>query len=142
MTISRRSMIASSIAVAGSTMFAGVANATPAGQRKFTQDLRGGSIGVKADQREAIRLAHQYGFESVSPDPQYLAKLSDSERNELVAELTEKKLAWGSAGLPVEFRKDESTFRGGADNLPKLAEAMQKAGVTRVGTWLSPATTT
>jgi sugar phosphate isomerase/epimerase len=132
------SSIASSIAVAGSAMFTGGADAAKPGQRKFTQDLRGGAIGVKADQREAIRLAHQHGFESVSPDPQYIAKLSDSERNELVAELKQKNLVWGSAGLPVEFRKDELTFRGGADNLPKLAEALQKAGVTRVGTWLMP----
>ncbi len=138
MILSRRSMIANSIAVAGSAMLTRVSGAAKPGERKFTLDLRGGSIGVNADQREAIRLAHQHGFESVTPDPQYIAKLSNGERDELVAELKEKKLVWGSAGLPVEFRRDESTFRGAADNLPKLADALQKAGVTRLGTWLMP----
>jgi len=136
--VSRRSMIARSLAVAGTAMFTERAVGANPGRRKFTLDLRVGSIGVKADQREAIRLAHQHGFESVSPEPQYIARLSASERSELVAELKDRKLVWGAAGLPVDFRRDESTFRGGADNLPKLAEAMQQAGVTRVGTWLMP----
>lgn len=138
MFISRRNMLASSAAVAGSVLLAEITDAAKPMKRKFTQDLRGSAIGVKANQRESMALAQRHGFESVSPDPQYIAKLSDSQRDELVAEMKEKKLAWGSAGLPVEFRKDEKTFRGGADNLPKLAAAMQKAGVTRVGTWLMP----
>lgn len=33
-------------------------------KRKFTMDFSCGMIGVKAAPREAIRLAHQYGFES------------------------------------------------------------------------------
>ena len=111
--------------------------AEPAG-RKFTMDLRCSSIGVRADLKEAIRLAHKSGFESVTPDPGYLAKLSSGELNELLAELKEKKLAWGSAGLPVQFRNDMTTFRGGADNLPKLAAALKEAGVSRVGTYIMP----
>ncbi|MFK8112393.1 MAG: sugar phosphate isomerase/epimerase family protein [Rubripirellula sp.] len=129
-------MIGSAAAVA-SGMLGSSAHAAQR-KRKFTLDLRCGSIGVKADQREAIRLAEKFGFESVNADPASIGKLSTSERKELAAELAEKKLKWGAAGLPVDFRKDEATFRGGADNLPKLAEAMQEAGITRVGTWLMP----
>jgi sugar phosphate isomerase/epimerase len=131
-------MMSLSAAVAGGMLWNPLARADDAPARKFTLDLRCGSIGVKADQREANRLALKYGFESVDPDPSYLGKLSSSERKELAAELREKHLAWGAGGLPVEFRKDEATFRGGAQNLPKLAEAMREAGVTRVGTWLMP----
>jgi sugar phosphate isomerase/epimerase len=114
------------------------ARGADAGLRKFTIDLRCGSIGVHADQRTAIRLAAKYGFESVNPEPSDLAKLSPSERTELVEELREKRLAWGAAGLPIDFRRDENAFRAGLENLPRLAEAMQQTGVTRVGTWLSP----
>lgn len=42
---------------------------------KFRISLRCGSIGVRADQKTAIRLAH--GFESVTPDAKFLADLSD-----------------------------------------------------------------
>jgi sugar phosphate isomerase/epimerase len=38
----------------------------------------------------------------------------------------------------VEFRRDDDAFRASLERLPRLAQAMQRAGVTRVGTWLSP----
>jgi sugar phosphate isomerase/epimerase len=135
---SRRRMMTHSIAFLGGAALCSEVRAVEARQRKFTLDLRCGSIGVRADLREAIRLAHQNGFESVTPDPHYLAKLSSGQRNELVSELKDKNLVWGSAGLPVEFRKDETSFRDGVKDLPRLADAMQDAGVTRVGTWLRP----
>jgi sugar phosphate isomerase/epimerase len=131
-------MLTHSMALVGGAMSLKLASAAKPGERKFKLDLRCGSIGVKADQREAIRLAHHFGFESVNPEPAYLGKLSSDQRRELATELKEKNLVWGAGGLPVDFRKDETTFRGGAQNLPKLAAAMQEAGVTRVGTWLMP----
>jgi sugar phosphate isomerase/epimerase len=107
-------------------------------KRKFTMDLRCGSIGVRATPREAVDLAHQYGFESVEPSAHHLAGLSDDEMDEFVGELKRKNLVWGAAGLPVNFRKDEATFQSGLKELPKLARALHHAGVCRVGTWLSP----
>lgn len=106
--------------------------------RRFTMDLRCGSLGVSVDQRRAIELAAKYGFESVTPEPDYLAKLSATERTELLTDLREKKLVWGAAGLSVDFRKDGATFQNGLKQLPALATAAQQAGVTRIGTWLSP----
>ena len=105
-------------------------------QARFTMDLRCGSIGVRADQRTAIHLAHKHGFESVTPDSSFLADLSDESRAELLAEMQEKNLAWGAAGLPVEFRRDEDVFAIGMRQLPRLARGMQQSGVTRVGTWI------
>jgi len=113
------------------------AAAQPA-KRKFTMDLRCGAIGVRADQREAIRLAARYGFESVEPSPHFLAGLSDDEMRKLLAELKAAGLVWGAAGLPVDFRRDEDRFKAGMAKLPELAGALKRAGVTRVGTWISP----
>jgi sugar phosphate isomerase/epimerase len=115
------------------------AAAAAAGKRKFTMDLRCGAIGVRADPREAIRLAHQYGFESVEPSAHFLAGLSGGELHELLAELKAKNLVWGAAGLPVNFRGDDAKFNEGLKQLPELAQGLQRAGVSRVGTWLSPA---
>ena len=141
MHIDRRNLLITSSFTAMAMLLGRNADAQEAEKsspRKFTMDLRCSSIGVRVDQKRAIQLAHQSGFESVTPDPGYLAKLSPSELNELLAKLKELKLVWGAAALPVQFRDDRTTFRGGANNLPKIAEALQKAGVTRIGTYIMP----
>ena len=81
--------------------------AAPQGAIRFTVDLRCGSIGVRAGQREAIDLALRHGFESVTPEAGYLAQLSDQQAAELVSELTEKKLKWGAVAAPPEDRGDQ-----------------------------------
>lgn len=130
---------ATTVGLSGMGLFAsGWAVAAEAEKRKFTMDLRCGSIGVRADQREAIRLAAEYGFESVEPSSPFLAKLSDGEVQELLADLRSKNLVWGAAGLPVDFRGDEAKFNAGLKPLPDLAAGLKRAGVSRVGTWLSP----
>jgi len=119
-----------------------IMNAASAGKvttrRRFTKDLNWGAIGVRATQLEAIDLAASYGFESVSANPGFLASLSTTELAELKSKMDEKSISWGAAGLPVDFRKDEATFEEGLSKLPALAAAMQRAGVTRVGTWIMP----
>lgn len=107
-------------------------------KRRFTMDLMCGAIGVRADQREAIRLAHVHGFESVAASPQFLADLSADPLDELLGSMREKRLVWGAAGLPVNFRRDADTFAADLARLPRLAEGLQRAGVTRVGTWIAP----
>ncbi|MEL6105878.1 MAG: sugar phosphate isomerase/epimerase family protein [Planctomycetota bacterium] len=123
----------------GSTLLAGLGSAVAASKnRKFTIDLRWGSIGVKANQRDAIELAAKHGFESVAASPYELANLSDAQSDELVGLLKANGLVWGSAGLPVEFRKDAARFEDDLKQLPKRAAAIRRAGGTRMGTWLMP----
>ena len=130
---------ATAVALAGAGVSVLERSAAAAGQeRKFTMALVPGSIGVKADQRETIRLAHQYGFESVAPAAEFLARLSEAEMEELLADLRAKKLVWAAAGLSVNFRGEEDRFAAGVEQLPELAKGLQRAGVTRVGTWLTP----
>ena len=100
--------------------------------------LSPGAIGVKADQREAIALAAKYGFTGVEPFPQFLAGLDDTVRGELLADLKAKGLSWGAAGLPVDFRGDDARFEKDLSDLPRLAAALQRCCVTRMGTWISP----
>ncbi|MSU62251.1 MAG: sugar phosphate isomerase/epimerase [Pedosphaera sp.] len=100
--------------------------------------LTPGSIGVSANQREAIDLAARHGFDAVEPFGGQLASLSMDQIAEVVGDLKQKKLVWGAAGLPVEFRQDDTKFREGMKTLPKIAASLRTAGVNRVGTWLSP----
>jgi sugar phosphate isomerase/epimerase len=106
--------------------------------RKMTICLSCGSIGVSANQVEAIRLAAQYGFESVEPSTDYLANLSDAQLSELLGDMKTKSIVFGAAGLPVEFRQDETKFADGLKRFPKTAAGLERAGVTRCGTWLMP----
>jgi sugar phosphate isomerase/epimerase len=104
----------------------------------MTLNLTCGSIGVQANQRGAIELAAKHGFESVEAMPGDLAKLSDTEMAELSEWMKSKKVVFGAAGLPVDFRGDDARFEEGLRSLPRAAAALQRAGVTRMGTWLSP----
>lgn len=107
--------------------------------RKMTISLSPGSIGVKATQEQAIEFAHYYGYEAVEPYGEALAALAPAQIKELAAGVRAKRLAWGSAGLTVEYRKDQATFDAGMAKFPAVAKALATAGVTRVSTWLMPA---
>jgi sugar phosphate isomerase/epimerase len=105
-------------------------------ERRFYTVLSCGRIGVKANFQESVDLAVKHGFEGVDPDPGYFSQLSDDGLKKLLDELKIKNLKLGSAGLPVEFRKDDSTFSEGLKKLPSVAKVLQKAGVERISTWI------
>ena len=110
----------------------------PAPRPRMKIALTPGSIGVRADQREAVALAQRYGFDAVEPNAGFLAGLSDGQLAELLGELQAQHIVFAAAGLSVDFRGDEAKFRTGLDELPRLAAGLKRAGVERVGTWLSP----
>lgn len=126
--------------VAGSAILNAPAQAETAAKRKMTLCLSPGSVGVGAkSQAELNGLAHRHGFESVEPRGDELAKLTDGQVQELLADMKAKGLVWGAAGLPVDFRNDAGKFEQGLQALPRIAAGLRRAGVTRVGTWLMPA---
>jgi sugar phosphate isomerase/epimerase len=108
----------------------------------MTLDLVCGNLGLKVTQREAVELAVAHGFESVGAQGSDLERANEAELADLRALMKAKGLAWGAANLPVDFRKDDDTFRRTSEGLPGFARALKGAGVTRVGTWLSPASDT
>ena len=120
---------------AAATAAAGQRTPIVAADRRFFTAFVPGSIGVRANQSEAIRMAADHGFASVQPFPAALAE-DGAERH--VAALREHGLRWAAAGLPVNFRGDEAAFEEDLAALPEAASALQAAGVDRVGTWLRP----
>ena len=127
----RRTFLASAAAVAGATL-----SSAATGRREFYTAFVPGSLGVRADQAQSIEMAARHGFESVQPFPGDL--LRDGVERHLDA-LRKHRLKWAAAGLPVQFRTDDAEFEEGLASLPASADILQKAGVDRVGTWLSPA---
>jgi sugar phosphate isomerase/epimerase len=67
-----------------------------------------------------------------------MGKLSADEIGGLVKAMKRAKLVWGAGGLTVDYRKDEERFLAGMAELPTEAKALQSAGVTRIGTWITP----
>ena len=134
---SRREMLRT---LAGSGLVLGVtrARADDRPVRKFTKDLVCGNIGVSARLPEAIAMAHRHGFESVAPDIGYLKSISDSQLSELRENLKAKNLVWGGAGLSVNFRGGQTAFQDGFRGLADDAKALQRAGASRMGAWLTP----
>jgi sugar phosphate isomerase/epimerase len=107
--------------------------------RRFRLCLNPGAIGVRADQGEAMALARAHGFEAVEPMPGALARLGAGELDTLLGELRDGGLVWGAAGLPVNFRGTDAQFETDLKALAPACAALERAGVQRVGTWISPA---
>jgi sugar phosphate isomerase/epimerase len=106
--------------------------------RKFTMALTPSSIGVQADQKRAIELAHYFGFRSVEAYAKDLAALPDDELKDMRAGMEARHVAWAMGGMPVDFRRDDAQFREGMKELPATCQALERAGVTRLTTWISP----
>ena len=94
---------------------------------------------MKANQRQAIEYVVKYGFQAVEPQPAFLATLSNGEIDDIAGLLKQKNIVWGCANMSVDFRKDGAAFRKDFNDLPKQAAAMARAGVTRAGTYVAPA---
>ena len=105
---------------------------------KLFKNLGCGHLGVKANQREAIAYAAQFGFGGVNPSVGELEKMSTNQLEEMADELKQKNLQWGASGLPVQFRGDEERCKKDLALLPKRAKILRNVGVTRVSTWIMP----
>ena len=134
----RREFLGRGVALAAAMSSWSRAAAGPAPARRMTIDLTPGAIGIGGGFPEIVDLAHRHGFESVAPSAGYLGRLSEGELRKFLADLKSKKLVWGSAGLPVSVLGDESRFERGLKALPKSAAVLQRAGVRRMNTWISP----
>lgn len=111
---------------------------TPRPKRKFTLCLAPGLIGLANDPHKLPDWASRFGFESVEPSASFLGKLGDADLREYLDELKAKGLVWGAAGLPTDFRGANGAFEEELKALPEFAQSLERAGVRRVATWLSP----
>jgi sugar phosphate isomerase/epimerase len=138
--ISRRTFCRSAIAAAAAFPFAGAAaQASQMNNKvKFYKNLGPGHIGVRANQRQALEYAVKYGFDSITPNPGEFENKSAAEIREWIEQMKEKGIRYGSAGLPVEFRRDEERFKQDLARLPERAGVIKQMGVTRIATWITP----
>lgn len=140
--MNRRHWITSALAAFPLAICSNSIAAEQTSSARYTMDLCPGRIGVDVDQNAAIDLAAAHGFQSVEPFGTHLTSLSPTQLSDLLGRLKERKLVWGAASLEMNFRADIAEFERGLKDLPAAAQGLQRAGVTRVGTWISPAHST
>ncbi len=134
----RRSFLQLSVSSLATTLLTPSWDAFSSPARQFKISLNPGMIGVSAPLPGLIDFAIAHHFEAVSPPAQKVGDLSKEELNATLDKMRLHKLTWGSAGLPVDFRKDEATFADGVRVLKSAVPGLQRAGVTRMNTWIMP----
>jgi len=103
------------------------------------KNLSPGAVGIGGAFPEIMQLASKAGFEGIDvPIAMAADKVEQGAADEVKAVFAEAGLQMGGWGLPVDFRKDEETFRQGLARLPRLAKAGQAVGAFRVPTWILP----
>ncbi len=96
--------------------------------------LSPGAIGVELPFAECAKLAADVGLKGIAVDMR--AAGEDPEGLRRVLEVN--KLSPAAWGLPVDFRRDEDTFRKGLSGLPEAAKTARLVGATRCSTWIIP----
>jgi len=138
-SVNRRQFVkTAALASLGWGALGGSAAEPPKARRKFTLCLACGPIGVPDDPKKTIGWASQFGFEAIEPSASFLGRLSDDALQQYLGEMKAKHLVWGAAGLSLDFRGSEAAFEASLKALPEFARSLQRAGVTRTATWLSP----
>lgn len=135
---SRRHFLKSSALAGGASLIPAQLWAKNKAEVKFKISLQPGAIGVQCTQEEMIGLATKFGFEAIAPYPDSIVAWSTKQKESYLSEMHAAKLVWGSAALPMDFRKDDLSYHEGLKRLPKQAKALQSVGVTRMHTWIMP----
>ena len=135
--MNRREFLKSTVALtalAASSLRSDCFSEEPA-KRKFTMNLNVGQVGVRADPFEAIELAQQYGYESVTPMTGRLLRYSESELASLAEKMKTAGLTWGAVGVRPFFVTDDTRFNERKQEIIRTAKVLQAVGATRCFTW-------
>ena len=140
--MNRRSFIQTASRAAAATAAVG---ALPLGtlaqepRTRMTINLVCGAIGVEARTQSDINaLAVKHGFQSVEAQGGELAGMSRTQIEDLLGSMKQNRIVFGACGLSVDFRGSEEGFQESLRKFKSVAAGLERAGVDRVNTWLSP----
>jgi len=98
-----------------------------------------GALGLPGGGPTAVDLAVKHGFGGVDGDVNHLRGLGDGDAvGEFAAEVRERGLRWGMAGLPIKLTAPAAEFAAQLAALPETLAVLTDAGVGAVGTWIRP----
>ena len=93
-------------------------------------------IGHRVGLEESAPLAEKYGFKGIWFNIEREARIPVEKTKEI---LNKHHLKAAGFGLPVEYRKDEETFRKDMEKLEEYAAYARDCGMHRCITWIIPA---
>jgi sugar phosphate isomerase/epimerase len=103
------------------------------------KNLNTGALGVQATLAEQIDFARRHGFQGIDFSISEALSLAQAQDVDAVKSLfAEAGVLPGQWGFPVDFRKDEATWRAGLAELPRQAELAAQLGCFRTCTWILP----
>jgi len=103
-------------------------------------NLNTGAIGVKATLPEMLDYAARHGFGGIDFSIAEAEALAQAHGVGYVRDLFAfHQVKPGSFGFPVDFRKDEASWRAGLAELPAQASLAVALGCRRTATWIVPA---
>jgi sugar phosphate isomerase/epimerase len=120
------------------TRGAGLVRAGDAPVRKFKISLNPGMIGIRANLKDQLALAGQFGFEAIEPVANELAGMPPDALSQFRDEMKAKNVVWGSTTMSMPFGGGDQQYQSFVAKLPAIASTLQKAGASRMGTWLIP----
>jgi sugar phosphate isomerase/epimerase len=101
--------------------------------------LNTGTVRLSVPFDEALSLAREGGFAGLDLPLGELPTLADqSSVDEVKARFDAAGVRPGGWGLPVDFRRDDETYRAGLDALPRQAALAQALGSPWCATWILP----
>ncbi len=96
------------------------------------------AVGLSLPASETIAIAAEAGFEGVDLMVRDLLAAGEDPA-ELRRRMDDLGLRGGAFPLPVAWKGDADAYRRDLADLPRLAEAAARLGLTRTGTWVLPA---
>src|SRR5687767_6322249 len=98
------------------------------------------AVGLRpANLQDALEMAKKAGFEGLEYNAGEMAALIDQKGADSVRKMfSDTGIRPAGFGLPVEWRKDEVTWRAGLEKLPREAAAAAAIGNDRCPTWVMP----
>lgn len=103
------------------------------------RNLSTGAIGVKASLPQAVQLAAAHGFGGIDfsiVEAQEIA--TEQGIDHLQGIFRNANVRAGAFGFPVDFRRDDATWRAGLEKLPAQAALAVDLGCLRSSTWIMP----
>lgn len=103
------------------------------------RNLNTGAIGVKATLPQTIQLAAAHGFAGIDFSIGEAQTIVDEHGlDHLRGLFNDAGIKPGSFGFPVDFRRDDATWRAGLDKLAAQAALAVDLGCLRTATWIMP----
>jgi sugar phosphate isomerase/epimerase len=137
--MTRRRFLAASSALAVSTWtLPNPLLAQPRRTHRFRLSLNPGNIGVTTNQKSVLDMAIAHDYQAIVSMPDQLAAFSASEMADHLDKMKAHDITWESGNLPVDFRTTDEAFALTNSDLPRLAAALERAGATRMNTWIMP----